>query len=141
MGKERKYRPWSPQKSGTTQSCPCNGPDRTFFGCQQLPGAAEAPDTKATGSCHSCSAHRPREATADNTLQVFSPRTKALFSACREGRSLLAGWKMAFLDGNIWLQYDLLLQKKSHRREGNLTQACKKPLWGLLSASFFSPKY
>lgn len=33
-----------------------------------------------------------------------APRTKGLFSGCWEGRSLLAGCKMAFLDGNIWLQ-------------------------------------
>lgn len=84
MGKERKHRlghfPWSSWKRGTTKSCPHNGPGRTGFGCQQLPGAAA--DANATGSCRSCSARRPGEATADNTLQVFSPRTKGLFSGC-----------------------------------------------------------
>lgn len=104
MGKERKYRFWCPWKRGTSKAAHAMTQTGRFFGCQQLPAAAAAPDAKATGSCHSCSLHRPGGATADNTLQVFSPRTKALFSGCREGRSLLAGWKMAFLDGNIWLQ-------------------------------------
>lgn len=41
-----------------------------------------AANANAMGSCCSGSGHRPGEATADSTLQVFSLKTKGLFSGC-----------------------------------------------------------
>ena len=61
----------------------------------------------------------PREAPLDNVFQVFSLKTKKLFSVAWEWRVLTACIQF-FQDGNIWLQWDLLFHRKPSRGARNL---------------------